>query len=148
MANLPLRDLGQIGLITDTNPYTLPPNALSKALNVVFDDNRIQRAPVFKQLFPAIRTLISYSATADTYASNTGTYDAAIGTAASALRFSGYYADPVYGETLFVCDNDGAVRSYPNGSLELVTPSGTLVTNDEPWTHAQVAGLSLSLIHI
>ena len=142
MANLPLRDLGAVGLITDANPYSLPPNALSKAVNVIFDENRIQRAPVFKQLFPAIRSLLSYTDSSDTYASATGTYDAAEGTSASVSRFVSYYADPVFGETVFLCDRDGAVRAYPNGTLSIVTPAGTLVTNDEPWTHAQVAGLS------
>lgn len=142
MANLPLRDLGQIGLITDANPYSLPPNALSKAVNVVFDENRIQRAPVFKQLFPAIRSLLAYSDTAATYTTVTGTYDAATGSAATSSRYVGYYADPVFGETVFLCDRDGIVRTYPNGNLAFATPGGSLITNDEPWTHAQVAGLS------
>lgn len=142
MANLPLRDLGQVGLITDANPYTLAPNALSKALNVVFDENRIQRAPVFKQLFPAIRSLLSYADSTENYSTAGGTYDAAVGTPASNSRFVSYYADPVFGETVFVCDNDGSVRGYPNGSLSVISPAGTLVTNDEPWTHTQVAGLS------
>lgn len=142
MPNLQLRELGQIGLVTDANPYSLPPNALSKANNVVFDENRIQRAPVFKQLFPAIRSLLSYTDSTATYASATGTYDAADGTAASVSRFVGYYADPVYGETVFLADRDGLIRTYPNGNLAFATPAGTLITNDEPWTHAQVAGLS------
>lgn len=142
MANLPLRNLGQVGVITDANPYSLPANAFSKAQNVVFDENRVQRAPLFKQLFPAIRSLLSYADSSGTFDAQTGTYDAAQGTPASAARFVGSYADPSFGETVFVCDNDGAVRSYPNGSLTFISPGAGTITNEEPWTHAQVGGLS------
>ena len=142
MANLPLRDLGQVGVITDANPYTLPANAYSKAVNVVFDENRVQRAPLFKQLFPAIRSALSYDASTGSFDSQAGTYDAAEGGNASSSRFVASYADPQFGETVFTCDNNGEVRSYPNGSLAFVSPGAGAVTNDEPWTHAQVAGLS------
>lgn len=142
MANLPLRDLGQLGVIIDANPYTLPPNAFSRAQNVVFDENRVQRAPLFKQLFPTIRSLLSYTSVSGTFDAQTGTYDAAEGTSSSSSRFVASYADPQFGETVFVCDNDGSVRAYPNGSLTTVGPGSGIVTNEEPWTHAQVAGLS------
>lgn len=142
MANLPLRDLGAVGVIADANPYSLPPNAFSKAVNVVFDENRVQRAPLFKQIFPATRTLLSYTDSTGTFNAQTGTYDAAQGTASSAARFVASYADPSFGETVFTCDNNGEVRSYPNGTLALISPGAGSVTNDEPWSHAQVAGLS------
>ena len=143
MANLPLRDLGTLGVITDANPYNLPPNAFSRAQNVIFDDNRVQRAPVFKQVFPAIRSLLSYADSTGSFDSQTGTYDAAQGTPSSASRFVGSYADPAFGETVVVADNTGEVRSYPNGSLVFTSPGSGLVTNDEPWAHAQVAGVSV-----
>lgn len=142
MANLPLRNLGELGLITDANPYTYPSNAFSKAVNVVFDENRIQRGPVLKQVFPAIRSSLSYADSTGSYDSQTGTYDAAQGNPASSSRFVGSYADPAFGETVFVCDNDGEVRTYPNGALAFASPGSGTVTNEEPWTHAQVAGLS------
>lgn len=143
MANLPLRDLGTLGVITDANPYNLPPNAFSKAQNVIFDENRIQRAPVFKQVFPAIRSLLSYADSAGNFDAQVGTYDAAQGAPASASRFVSSYADPAFGETVFVCDNDGEIRTYPNGSLSFTSPGAGLITNDEPWSHAQVAGISI-----
>ena len=140
MANLPLRDLGAVGVITDANPYTLPPNAFSKGTNVVFDDNRVQRAPLFKQVFPAVRSLLPYDTSVGTFDSQAGTYDAAEGGLASSSRFVNSYADPSFGETVLVCDNDGVVRTYPNGSVTAAASAS--VTNDEPWSHAQVAGLS------
>lgn len=142
MANLPLRDLGAVGVVSDANPYTLPPNAFSKAVNVVFDENRVQRAPLFKQVFPTVRSLLSYTDSSGTFDAQTGSYDAAEGNPSSAARFVSSYADPSFGETVFVCDNDGVVRSYPNGGLAFVTPPSGTITNEEPWTHAQVAGLS------
>ena len=143
MANLPLRELGAVGVISDANPYSLPPNAFSKAVNVVFDENRVQRAPVFKQVFPAIRSALAYDGSAGTFDAQTGTFDAAEGPPASTSRFLGSYGDPSFGETVFVCDRDGVVRSYPNGTITFVTPVSGLVTNDEIWTHAPVAGLSV-----
>ena len=142
MATLPLRDLGEIGVITDINPYALPANAFSKALNVVFDENRVQRAPLFKQLFPAIRSTLSYNDSVGSYDASSGTYDAATGTPSSSARFVSSYADPSFGETVLVCDNDGTVRTYPNAQLAFASPGDGLVTNEEPWSHAQVAGLS------
>lgn len=142
MANLPLRNLGTIGVISDIGPHYLPSNAFTKAVNVIFDEDRVQRAPVFKQLYPAIRSLLSYDASVTTYATDTASYDAATGGSAANSRFAGSYADPVYGESVFVCDNDGVVRNYPDGVMSDASPATGYVTNDEPWSHAQVAGLS------
>lgn len=142
MANLPLRNLGQVGVITDVNPYDLPPNAFSSASNVVFDDGKVQRAPVFKQMYPAIRSALSYQDVGATYDSQTGFYDSVEGSPIANTRFVGSYSDPITGDTLFVCDATGEVRSYPNGNMEFQQPGGTLVTNESSWSHAQVAGLS------
>lgn len=142
MANLPLRNLGQVGVITDVNPYDLPPNAFSSASNVVFDDGKVQRAPVFKQMYPAIRSTLSYQDVGATFDSQTGFYDSVEGSPIANARFVGSYADPITGDTLFVCDSTGEVRSYPNGNMEFQQPGGTLVTNESAWSHAQVAGLS------
>lgn len=43
-----VRNLGQVGVITDLDPYDLPPNALSFAKNVRFKNNKIQAGPCFK----------------------------------------------------------------------------------------------------
>jgi hypothetical protein len=141
MANVPLRNLGEIGVITDANPYTLPSNAFSRGQNVVFDENRVQRAPLFKQMFPAIRSTLSYNASTGTFDAQAGTYAAAEGGTTSSARFVSSYSDPQFGETVLVCDADGVVRTYPNGNMTF-SYSGVSVTNDETWSHAQVAGLS------
>lgn len=143
MANLPLRKLGGVGVITDASPYDLPPNAFSAANNVVFAEGRIQRAPVFKALFPPILSTLPYSGATGTYAANPNVYEAAAGGAAANSRFVDCYTNPASGETVIVCDSDGTVRAYPGGTLSIVTPpSATLVSNNNPWTHAQIEGIS------
>jgi hypothetical protein len=143
MANLPLRNLGAAGVLSDVDSYDLPPNAFSRGSNVIFDEGTVQRAPVFKQLFPAIKSTVAINDVAGSFDSQgTKQYDSVEGALVSDVRFVASYADPVAGETIFVADATGVVRGYPNGNLQFMTPGGGLVTNDNPWTHAQVAGLS------
>lgn len=142
MANLPLRTLGQLGAIPDANPFDLPINAFSSCSNVVFDEGTIQRAPVFKTLYPAILSALKIEEALGSYDDQTGTYQSATGAPVDAVRFVGTFADPVAGQTLFVTDNSGEVRGYPNGNLQFLHPGGTLVDNNNVWSHAQVAGLS------
>lgn len=142
MPILPVRNLGGAGVNTDANPYDLPENAFSRADNVIFDEGRVQRAPVFKNLFDPILEEVTYDDVAGSYTSNEGTFNSAAGASVYDSRFIGSYETPSEGKTLFICDKLGKVRSYPNGVLDDVTPSGTLVNNEEPWTHAQIAGVS------
>ena len=144
MAILPIRKLGGVGIVTDTNPYDLPINAFSDGNNVIFDEGRIARSPVFKQLYSAIKSVKSWDDFGtDTWAASTVSYEAAEGNNTDASRYVGSYADPSYGETVFVADNDGTVRAYPEGELQVVTPPlATLITNEEPYSACQVAGIS------
>jgi hypothetical protein len=142
MANLPLRQLGGVGVITDASPYDLPPNAFSAANNVIFSEGRIQRAPVFKQLFNPIRSTLSYDAGTGSYDANSALYNSAEGGSSNASRFVGSYTDPTAGETVFVADNDGTIRAYPGNVMSFQTPTTGTVSNDNAWSHAQVAGLS------
>lgn len=143
MPNLPLRKLGAVGVITDANPYDLPANAFSNCNNVVFDEDRIQRSPVFKRIFRSIRSSLAYDSSVGDYDTNTSTYESAEGSPVEDVRFVGSYQDPTAGEVVFICDNDGTVRTYPNGSLAFATPGSGLVTNNSPWSHVQVAGMSV-----
>jgi hypothetical protein len=144
MANLPVRQLGGVGVITDANPYDLPANAFSNAMNVVFDDGKVIRAPVFKRLYEAPTSELTFAAITTTFATETNLFESAEGEPTTAVRFVGSYGDPAFGETLVVADKTGEVRSYPGGSVVFVTPStGGLVDNEEPWSHCQVAGISV-----
>lgn len=142
MATLPLRQLGKVGVVTDANPYDLPANAFSNCANVVFDEGRVQRAPVFKQLFPTILSSLSYDEILTSYDSNPNTYEAATGASVLDVRFIGSYSDPSASEVVIVADKLGFVREYPGGVLADVTPAGDLTNTEEPWSHCQVGGVS------
>lgn len=49
--NLALRGLGGVGIVSDVNPYDLPPTALSGGVNIRFDHGRISRAPVPRRTY-------------------------------------------------------------------------------------------------
>jgi hypothetical protein len=144
MSILPIRELGKVGVVPDSNPYNIPLNGFSKANNVIFREGNITRAPVFKQAFPAIRSGKSWdSFDTDTWDGAVGlTYEAAEGGNVDTSRFVGSYADASNGESVLVADNDGTVRAYPGGEVQIVTPGVTLVTNEEPWVHSQTSGVS------
>ena len=46
---VPLRSLGKLGVITDTDPFDLPPEAWTMGVNARFEDNRVKRGPIFQQ---------------------------------------------------------------------------------------------------
>ena len=50
MAILPIRELGNTGVITDVSPYNIPINAYSSAINVRFDEGKVSRAPIFRTI--------------------------------------------------------------------------------------------------
>jgi hypothetical protein len=144
MATLPVRTLGQIGLVADTSPYDLPLNAFSKAINVLFDEGRVQRCPVFKPLYSAFRSSMPYSdyVTAPNE-SPTATFENTVGGITSAQRFLGSYST-ADAESVLVADCDGEVREYLNGVLKIVSGYPAVVVNsDAPWSHAQAAGVSV-----
>lgn len=54
--SIPIRNLGQLGILLDPGPYDLPPNAFSSGINVRFADGKLQRAPVFRTLKSSLST--------------------------------------------------------------------------------------------
>jgi hypothetical protein len=44
---VPIRDLGSLGVVTDTDPFGLPLAAFTMGVNARFEDKRISRGPVF-----------------------------------------------------------------------------------------------------
>lgn len=142
MATLPVRNLGEVGVVTDVNPYDLPGNAFNRADNVIFDDGRVQRCPVFKSIFQPFMSGQNYDTSEETYTTSGNTYNTIGGFNYYDLRFLGSAAAPSTGDVVITCDKLGKVRAYPNGELEDVTPAGTLVNNEEPFTHSQTAGIS------
>jgi len=123
MVNMPLRNVGQHGVVTDVDPHDLPPNAFNDATNVVFNENRVMRAPVFKFLFNQNAQV----------AQETG------------LITAFNYNDPNDSAVLGVAHHDNTVVTYNNGVADDVTPSGAITSGSDytPYTHTEVAGLSV-----
>lgn len=48
MPTLPIRGVGDVGIITDISPAFLPPNAFTRGKNIRFDEGAVVRAPVFR----------------------------------------------------------------------------------------------------
>lgn len=47
---LPVREVGSVGVVTDIRPASLPINAFTKAKNVRFDEGKVGRSPVFRDI--------------------------------------------------------------------------------------------------
>ena len=147
MASLPVRRLGDAGVITDVNPYDLPANAYSDANNVIFDDGKVLRAPAFKKLFDQIAvTPVGWSSQSGTYANSAYTWSGAL--AASQVttpRNVASYRHPSNGPVVIVTNQDGNVFDYAGGTLSVLTPSAvnTGSSYNTPWTHTEISGLSV-----
>ena len=50
MAILPIRDLGAVGVITDTSPYNIPLNSFNVGINVRADEGKITRSAIFRNI--------------------------------------------------------------------------------------------------
>lgn len=51
---LPIRNLGSSGVLTDPNPYNLPITGFTKGVNVRFDEGKVKRSPVFRDVKDSI----------------------------------------------------------------------------------------------
>ena len=47
---LPIRNLGSTGVLTDPNPYNLPITGFTSGNNVRFDEGKVRRSPVFRNV--------------------------------------------------------------------------------------------------
>lgn len=115
MPILPIRNLGQIGVITDIDSYDLPINGVSRANNVRFDDNKIKRASVFRCV------LTTTSAT-------------------PVFTFS--FEIPNGYDKIGIADRNGNVWFYQSGTEEDVTLSTWSAANSElPFTYTFLQGV-------
>ena len=97
MPNLPIRDLGSVGVITDVDPFNLPISAFTRAKNVRFDQGNVRRSPGFRDITDV---------TGFTPVFTHGLYNA-----------NGY-------DTVVIVSNDFDVHEYSNGALSLDFSSG------------------------
>lgn len=91
------RNLAQQGILTDPNPYELPPNAWSSGVNVRFAAGRAMRAPVWRLVEDSLPMTPIFGAA---YRPSTGN------------------------DSVFVVGNDGQIFQYQNQTVTNVSPSG------------------------
>lgn len=56
MPFFPVRNLGGAGIVSDLHPYDLPPNVISSGVNVRFENKKITRAPVYREVYDYLDT--------------------------------------------------------------------------------------------
>lgn len=114
MPNIPVRDLGKFGVITDVDPYDLPPQAWTMGVNVRFRNNHVSRSPVFRNV-----------------------------TALAADPRYVFGASPTSGlDLVFFSHLDGRVYNFSNGTTADYSISGYTPTSAEvAWTSTALAGI-------
>ena len=149
MVNLPLRKLGDAGIVTDRNPYDLPLNAFSDGLNVIFDEGKAVRAPAFKSLYDQIQTPANWLWSDGSLGSwdnfGFGWNCVTPNTNDDNARLMSSYNHPANGSTLVVANVDKSAFDYVGGTFANVTPTvvSTGGTDTTPWTHTELAGFSV-----
>ena len=112
MPILPIRDLGSSGVITDTAPYNIPLNAFSMGVNVRFDEGKVRRAPVFRN----VKDTLGFTP-----------------------RFA-FGVSPATGyDSVLMVSNDFAIKEYASGTVS--DRSGSISGSDDPrpFTGTQLA---------
>jgi hypothetical protein len=113
MAIVPVRGLGQFGVLTDPDPYDLPPSAFSFAVNTRFRNGHVTRGPLFRN----VRTLDNDSPRfVSGNLSNSGTY------------------------SLFLCYLDGTVsKVIPTAETDYSASGYSPSDSEGAWTSTHVA---------
>lgn len=110
-----VRNLGQVGVITDLDPYDLPVNGLSFAKNVRFKNNKIQTGPCFKRAVTLTNTQPRY--------------------------ITAYLSDENQND-VYIGYLDGTVNTYANATLTNSTLSTWApVSNEAVWSSALLGDL-------
>lgn len=117
MPTVPLRGVGELGVISDLPAVDLPLNAWQDARNLRFANGNVSRYSVFKTLDS------SYS-----YAKQpVGVFD----------------GGGSFGEGFLVTVfSDGAMEQYSGGTVTAVTPTGTLASSTAQVTSCQLGGVT------
>jgi len=109
---LPVRRLGDVGVITDTDPYNLPITGFTAANNVRFDEGKVTRSAIFR-----------------TVSDNLGF---------TPRGCFGVVPSNGFDKVLLVGD-DLTIKEYISGTITDVTGTVTGSTNDNPFTISTLA---------
>ena len=112
MSILPVRDLGSVGVITDTASYNIPINAFSTGINVRFDEGKVRRAPIFR----AVKTSLGFTPRH----------------AFGIVPATGY-------DTVVMVSDDYAIHEYASGTVTNRSGSISGSSDPRPFTTTQLA---------
>ena len=115
MSIIPLRDLGSVGVITDTSPYNIPLNGFSKAYNVRFDEGRVRRAPVFRK----VKDSLGFTP-----------------------RFCFGVVPAVGFDTVVIVSDDYVIKEFANNTITDVSGSITGSSDPRPFTGTSLADIT------
>jgi len=96
---LPIRQLADVGVVTDQPPSSLPPQAFTRAKNVRFDEGAVVRSPIFRSVKTLEYSLNNELVTNGTFTTDVSGWTAADGTLVgldSRAYLSEDGGDPVY----------------------------------------------------
>lgn len=114
MPNLPIRDLGAVGVITDTDPFNLPFNAFTRAKNVRFVNNSVEHSPIFRDVLD-------------------------VGTTDNPEFVHGLFTQDGYDTTLVVTDTF-KILEMQNSTISTVY-TGSQAANSKPYTACSLANV-------
>jgi hypothetical protein len=116
--------MGAVGIVTDIPAFDLPPNGVSRGVNIRFSDNQIGKAPAHR----LVDTLLDSSATTVTPLE-------------SAWLFP--YLYPGSTDKIGIVNSDGRIFHWENASLSEVTQTGfSGSASSVPFTQVLLAGVS------
>ena len=121
---LQVRQMGAVGIITDVEPFDLPPNGVSRGVNIRFSDNKIGKAPAHR----LVDTLLDSSATTVTPLESAWLYS---------------YLYPGSADTIGIIESSGRIFHWQNATLTEVTQVGfSGSASTIPFTQCLLAGVS------
>lgn len=109
---LPIRGLGNTGILTDPNPYNIPITGFTRGNNVRFDEGKIKRAPVFR----TVKDSLGFDPRA----------------AFGVVPNTGF-------DTVLMVSDDYDIKEYSNGTVTDRTGSISGSTDPRPFTISSLA---------
>jgi hypothetical protein len=115
MPIIPIRNLGQTGVVTDNSAYNIPLTGFSAGFNVRFDEGRVSRAPIFR----TIKDSLGFTP-----------------------RFT-YGIVPATGfDTVILASDAWAIKEYASGTVSNVSGSITGSSDPRPYTGTSLADVT------
>jgi hypothetical protein len=115
MPIIPIRNLGQTGVVTDNSAYNIPLTGFSAGFNVRFDEGRVSRAPIFR----TIKDSLGFTP-----------------------RFT-YGIVPATGfDTVILASDAWAIKEYASGTVSDVAGSITGSSDPRPYTGTSLADVT------